>query len=116
MRLLIPLAFAAMVSACSVAPHTASQASYDVTASFATALKGANTYAAMPRCSATVHPPCSDQRTVDQIIAAADKADIAVKSTQQIAHDTTASATDEQKAVAAANDAIAALNRIVPHA
>lgn len=105
------------VTACAVTPKDAPQAAYEVTASYATALKAANAYAAMPRCSATVKPPCSDQATVNSIVDAANKAHIAVVASQTVAKDTKdtkATATDEQKAALAANDAVAALTKIIP--
>lgn len=102
------------LGACSVAPKSASQGAYEGTAAFATALKGANAYAAMPRCSVTVKPPCSDQARVNQIAAAANKADAAVTGAQNVAKDTTVPGTDVQKAIAAANDAVAALVKIIP--
>lgn len=102
------------VAACSTAPRTAQQGAYEATAAFAVALKGANTYAAMPRCSDVVPQPCSKQAVVNQIAAAANQANTAVAGAQKIADDATAPGTDAQKAVAAANDAVAALVKIIP--
>jgi hypothetical protein len=97
-------------------PQTVPQAAYEGTATFVAALKGANTYASLPRCSSAVKPPCSNQAIVNAAAAAANKANIAVIAAQQIARDTTATGTDVQKAEASANDAVAALVKIVPPA
>jgi hypothetical protein len=107
-----------LVAGCgsNMTPQTASQATYEGTAAFVAALKSANTYASLSRCSATVKPPCSDQKIVNAAAAAANKANIAVIAAQQIARDTTATGTDVQKAEAAANDAVAALVKIIPPA
>jgi hypothetical protein len=106
----------ALLAACSVAPKDAPQGAYEATVTFAAALKAANAYAAMPRCSAVQKDPCSRQEIVVQMAAAAHKADEAVKGAQVVAKDTATTDANRQKAVAAANDAVAALNRIIPSA
>ena len=111
---IIVLAALALLAGCSVAPKDAPQAAYEATTGFATALKGANAYAALPRCTATVAPPCSSQAVIVQMASAADKADIAVKALQTIAADTKAQASDVQKAESAATVAVAALVQIIP--
>jgi hypothetical protein len=118
MRRLTVLLVVLLVAGCgsNTTPKTAPQAAYEGTAAFVAALKGANTYASLPRCTATVKAPCSDQVIVNAAAAAANKANIAVIAAQQIARDTTATGTDVQKAEAAANDAVAALVKIVPPA
>jgi len=113
-RIALAGVLALVLAACSVAPRDAPQAAYEGTVAFAAALKGANAYAAMPRCSATVKPPCSQQAVVDKIIVYADRADAAVRGAQTVAKDTASSDTDVQKAVNAANDAIRALTQIIP--
>jgi len=107
---------ASVLAACSVAPKDAPQGAYQATALFAAALKGANAYAAMPRCSATQKDPCSRQEIVNQIASAANKAGEAVRGAQAVAADTKTSDTDRQKAISAANDAVSALTRIIPPA
>lgn len=116
MRKYLSLAAIIIVAGCNSmpAPKTASQGAYEGTAGFVAALKAANVYAAEPRCSATQHMPCSDQATVNKIVAASNKADTAVIAAQNIVKDSTGSATDVQKANAAANDAVIALVKMVP--
>lgn len=97
-------------------PRTFSQGIYEGTATFVAALKAANTYAAMPRCSATVKPPCSDQATVNKIATGANKANIAVVAAQQTAADTKAAPSDTAKAFAAADDATKAFAALIPAA
>jgi hypothetical protein len=109
------IAVTAFLGACAVTPKDAPQGAYEVTAAFATSLKAANVYAAMPRCSATQKDPCSRQEIVVQIASAARKADQAVKGAQVVANDTTTTDANRQKAVAAANDAVTSLNRVIPH-
>ena len=110
----IIFAAALLLSACSLAPQTAPQAAYEGSASFVVALKGANAYASMPRCSVTVKAPCSDQATVNRIVDKANTAQIAVLASQNIAKDTASADTDIEKANAAMRDAVAALVQITP--
>ena len=114
LRYLVAGALFVALAGCSVAPKDAPQAAYEGTAAFATTLKAANTYAAMPRCSLTVKPPCSSQVAVNKIVVAANRADAAVTAAQHIAADTTSTKSDWEKAVAAANEAVAALAKIIP--
>jgi len=110
------IAVTAFLGACAVTPKDAPQGAYEATVAFATALKGANVYAAMPRCSAVQKDPCSRQEVVNQIAARARQANEAVKGAQVVANDTKIDAAARDKAVKAANDAIAALNRAIPQA
>jgi hypothetical protein len=111
---IILLAFVAVLAACSVAPRTPMQGAYDVTSSYGVVAKTANAYIAMPRCSAVVHQPCSDQGTVNAIKAADNKAYAAVQNTQQVAKGASVSGSDQDRAVAAANAAITAFQTSVP--
>jgi hypothetical protein len=110
------IAATALLGACSVTPKDAPQGAYEATVVFASSLKAANVYAAMPRCSATQKDPCSRQEIVNQIASAARRANEAVRGAQQVAKDTKRTDADRQKAVQAANDAVAALNRVIPTA
>ena len=104
MRRFFIAAFAgALLVACSVVPQTAPQGAYEVTIAFAAALKAGNAYAAMPRCSATQRDPCSRQTVVNQIAAAAKRADAAVKGAQS-----------GTSGLSDANTAVKALTQTIP--
>jgi hypothetical protein len=110
----IPFVLLAMLGACTVAPKTPMQAAYDVTSSYVVAVKAATAYTSLPRCSKTVLQGCSDQAKVDAVRAADNEAYTDVKNVQTVSRDVTASPTDEQKAVVAADAAIVALQRVIP--
>lgn len=86
---------------------------YLQTVEFATALKAANHYAALPRCSADHKPPCSKQAVVNQIIVAANEANATITNAQQFALNGADNATRE-KSVKDANKAITKLTKLVP--
>lgn len=102
------------LTACgSTTPSTVPQATYEGTATFVAALKAANVYAALPRCTAS-KPPCSDQSIVNQEITAANRADTAVKQAQAVARDPTTPASTRTAAIQDANAAIQALVGLLP--
>lgn len=103
-----------LLAGCAALPKTAPQGAYETEVSFVAALKTANAYAAMPRCSQTVKLPCSDQAAVNKMAAAASKADMAVLAVQKVSKDTASSASDVAAANAAAMDAIDALKQLTP--
>lgn len=103
------------LSACAgTVPQDAPQSAYQVTVAFVTALKAANVYVAMPRCSVAVAPPCSDQATVDKIVTAARQADADVLDVQTLAKDVKAAPSDVAKANLAAQAATMALTQLIP--
>jgi hypothetical protein len=112
---LIPLTTLAL-SACSLAPHDAPQAAYQVESGFIASLKAANAYAALPHCTPPAVTVCSQAAIVAQIDAQAHKASIAVLGLQAISRDTKADATDIEKANLAAQHAVEALNKLIPPA
>lgn len=115
MKCYLGLALLISLTSCAdVRPQTAPQAAYEGTASFVAALKAANTYSAMPRCSATVKPPCSEQTIVNQLVKQANRADAAVISAQTTSKNIASTATDREKANAAAAEAVALLEKLVP--
>lgn len=85
---------------------------YLQTATFASALKAANQYASLPRCSAEHKPPCSKQATVNKIIVAANEANAAITNAQQFALNGADNATREQS-VKVANKAITDLVKLI---
>jgi hypothetical protein len=117
MRKFIPIGLILILAACNVmpTPHNPRQGVYLGEADFVAALKVANAYAAMPRCSGIVKPPCSDQKIVDKASMAADKADVAVTTAKNVAMNATSTDPEVSSSSAAANEAIAALLKIVPH-
>jgi hypothetical protein len=78
MRLILPAATAVALSACSTANQppqvTAAQDVYALRGTFDAALKTANAYAALPACTATGSPVCSDGTAVLKLQAIADAA------------------------------------------
>lgn len=116
MRKLLPILIILAVTGCSkaVTPTRGSQGVYEGETSFVAALKLVNTYAALPRCSATAKPPCSDQAVVNKASLAAAKADAAVQAARTIAVNSASTDPQVSSAAAAANTAIAALLAIIP--
>lgn len=87
---------------------------YLQTVNLALALKEANHYAALPRCSATQKPPCSMQDIVNIITKYANLAYDAVTVAQNAARDDSAKEETKQATVEAANAAISGLVKTIP--
>lgn len=116
MRKFIPIGLILILTACNAmpTPQNPRQGVYLGEADFIGALKVANAYAALPRCSGIAKPPCSDQKIVDQAALAATKADVAVTTAKNVAQNATSSDPAVASSSAAANQAIAALLKIIP--
>jgi hypothetical protein len=95
-------------------PRDAPQGAYEATVGYAAALKSANAYAALPRCT-NAHPPCSDQAQVRKIADAAERAHVAIMALQDTARGTKGDTSDAEQAVAAANRAVFVLASLIPH-
>ncbi len=106
------LAFALAGLGCATTPQTPAQSVYQVQGSYAAALQIAVTYKQLPSCAQPAHPVlCSDAATVAKLQKADDVAYAALTAAQNIVRSPGAGA-NVQTAIAAAQQATAALASI----
>jgi hypothetical protein len=112
------LVFAAAIAGCASTPGGASppgvsaqQVVFDAKLAYGVALKVAETYESMPRCSVTVKQPCSDPAIVDQIRKAQPVARGALDAAESAARSNLGGDVTS-KAITAANTALAAFQAI----
>jgi hypothetical protein len=111
-RMLLVLALAALVFACATAPQTPAQSVYAAQGAYASALTVAVAYKQLPTCDQAPRPTlCSDKAVVAKLQAADDVAYAALSAAQNIVR-TPGAGVNVQTAIAAAEQAVAALTSI----
>lgn len=109
-------AIALMLASCASifpAPQTPAQTVYEMKAGFLVALHAADDYAALPRCPA--QPLCSDANKIAAIKVSANAARASLDAAQTVVTDPAFAHGDAlQKAITAANGAVAAFGAVIP--
>ena len=111
-RILLALACAGALTACSTTPKTAAQTVFALEASYDAALDIAVTYATLPRCAPGAPPVCSDAAAVRRVNEAAHLAWAAIRAAQALARTARPDVTALTNARAAAELALATLTAL----
>ena len=111
-RMLLVLAAASLTFACATAPQTPAQSVYAAQGTYASALAVAVAYKKLPDCNRAPRPVlCSDTAVLVRLQAADDAAFVALTAAQNIIRSPNAGL-NIQTAIAAANEAVAAMAAI----